>query len=744
MATRKPPHYIITVHGIGEQAENETSQEVVQRFAEVRQGEATLPEFRALLPANLSSYAVRRQGQGPGWSEFRGIPVDPKDKGKELFDGTRASTTAGKNFRFVDLRWADILQEHQARFSSPIEAWTEALLHRLQPPFTPPNWSAPWMNPLLQEIKATILPFQRLLKWYKPSVAHLIFDDILGDVHLYGDFARTRGQAVRRFHSTLDQIHLRDYEQWCRFERTSPGEQYRPPSYTILAHSLGSVMSFDALVYAFANSSIRAGKTPHASGSLPFPGYRAYEAYEKEAWDSLIEDIQKNPARSDLPKGEKNLVAFKRMYPQFTETFPCIPPLFWRKHIANFITLGSPIDKFHVLWHQNYRHMGLQHCDFSDEWAEGWQEKEVFPKIPHYNLCDEQDPVGHHLELTEECQNYRKIFDTSIPVTYRDIVFRRYPVPGVAHTQYWKDQELFKILIESVIDRTSTHSEYSLPSIPKVPKGTDKFVQDSFIEVPGCYREALEWAYFRLPFLTAVVTSLLLGYGIIQWQQEGFALSYLLSILTGLLLWVMPRPAQGYHNEVAQLEENSSAGDQKKTHRERGFISRMVNSWWECWKPRPGLFANLVRGAVTWRRILIWLKQHPNQAFTVKDALRHGVRRSLKSPGDFKAHVTWRTVLVLPIVGGTSWVVMFGWPQVSTLGQLSQYLAEWLYVASLMILISSACYVAVMAYVGFVFMRMKRQSHNITKEEDVKEKGQADPSRVVDDVMDHPSAVNFK
>ncbi len=159
MILRKPPHYIITVHGIGKQAENEKALEVLQRFAEVRQGKSHLPRYRALLPANLSSYSVRRKGNGPGWSEFRGIPVDPNDKHKEPFDGTRASTTAGKNFRFVDLRWADILQDHQDRFASSVEAWTGALLHRLKPPFTPSNWSAPWMNPLLKEIEATVIPF---------------------------------------------------------------------------------------------------------------------------------------------------------------------------------------------------------------------------------------------------------------------------------------------------------------------------------------------------------------------------------------------------------------------------------------------------------------------------------------------------------------------------------------------------------------------------------------------------------
>lgn len=743
METRRPPHYIITVHGIGEQKENETSLEVVQRFAEVRQGKLNLPSCRALLPANLSSYSVRRKGHGPGWSEFGGIPVDPTNSLKEAFDGTRASTSAGKNFRFVDLRWADILQSHQPRFSSPVEAWTGALLHRLKPPFTPSNWSKEWLNPLLHEVAATVIPFKRILSWYKPLVANLIFDRILGDVHLYGDYARTRGQAVRRFHATLDQIHLRDYEQWCRFERTGSDEQYTPPSYTIIAHSLGSIMSFDALIYAFAKLDIRAGKTPHVSGSLPFPGYTEHEECEELAWDSLIGDIKKHPARSDLPRGEENLKAFKKIYPQLKEEFPRVPPLLWRNNVSNFITLGSPIDKFHVLWHQNYRHMGLMHHDFEDEWSEDWLEKDVSARIPHYNLCDEQDPVGHHLEEAQGCQNYKKVFDTSIPLTYRDVVFRRYPVPGAAHTQYWKDRELFEILIHSIIDSSTAGSQVT--PLPFTSKGPERFVQESFMEVPGCYRKALEWAYFRIPLITAIVTGLLLSYGIIEWHENGFALSYFSAILAAVLLWVMPRPSKGYQKEATHIE----ATDEEQTSEQEVDIpeepvSLNKNNWLERWKPRPSLFANLVRGAVTWRRILIWLNRHPNQAFTVQDALRDGVRLSLKSSGQFKKHVVWRVLVGFLVMGLTSSLVIGDWQPTLVPNALSPYLLNlsgWLYVPILVTFIISVCYLAVMAYVGVVFKRMKQQ---MLGESSVKKEHQTDSHRSHKEVMDHRSAANFK
>lgn len=112
----------------------------------------------------------------------------------------------------MDLYWADILKEYQEAYASTTERWTQALLNRLKEPFTPKNWTKPWLIPLLEEVEATVIPVKRVLSLYKKSIADHIFNDIIGDIHLYGDFARTRGRAVRRFHATLDQIVLRDFE----------------------------------------------------------------------------------------------------------------------------------------------------------------------------------------------------------------------------------------------------------------------------------------------------------------------------------------------------------------------------------------------------------------------------------------------------------------------------------------------------------------------------------------------------
>jgi len=166
---------------------------------------------------------------------------------------------------------------------------------------------------------------------------------------------------------------------------------------------------------------------------------------------------------------------------------------------------------------------------------------------------------------------------------------------------------------------------------------------------------------------------------------------------------------------------------------------------------------------VTWRRILIWLNQHPNQAFTVEDALARDVRRSLESSGGFKAHVAWRAVvafLVMLIFG----LAIFGWhPNIIIPDELASYIPDivisgWLYVSTLVtflpsgwldvlnqaILIISVCYLAVMAYVGIVFVQMKRQSRELVKEDVLNEEHQTYQNRSGNYVTDDLSSERLK
>lgn len=706
----RPRHYIVVVHGIGEQRHNETTVEVVNRFATARAKEKPGSPYAALLPGSLSSLSIRRKGGGQGWSEFEGIPINPDNESKP-FDGTRATTTLGKNFRFVDMRWADILQSHHGVYGSSTKQWTASLLARLQPPFTKAEVSEPWVMPLLKEMKETLLPVQDLLKWYVPAIEKTVFRDVIGDIHLYGDYTRTRGQAVRRFHAQLDQIHLRDYIEWCRFERTCRDEPYVPPVYTIVAHSLGSVLSFDALVYAFAKDSIREGSDRHESGSLPFPGYTEQEESEHESWLGLLSDLSKPPRDTTLPHPHENWATLSACYAQFRKRHGIRPPttdapragdlplLLWRDHVKHFITLGSPIDKFCVLWHHNYRHMGPMYYSAKDAWCKGWLDDSITHRITHYNVCDEQDPVGHHLDVARNCSAYNKVFRTDIRATYRDVVFRRYAVPGLAHVQYWKDQDLFDRLIREVIDEQPAPQADGTRS--KTQSHLGQLVEKQFFDVSGVYDMALVWAYARIPLIASVTTGLLLSYGWIGWHYWGFSPSCALALLGAILLWICPKPIEAYRKEV------------KTEHvaRAHKLTKRLLP-----WKLHRGILANVVAGAVEWRRILLSLNDHPNSVTQKAVAEKNEIRLSLETAGNFNR------VFRLRIIGGAAVFLLASgvvWCCHEYLSAAADYAARppaW-YVAILTLMTVSAVYLITMAYVRYIFACMKKAVHTASHSE---------------------------
>ena len=169
MGRMHPRHYVIVVHGIGEQKENETATAVVHRFAEARHPKEGI-QYENLLPSYLSAQSIRRGGMGHGWSEFKGIPV-LLDSNTEKFDGSPATETSGQNFRFVDLRWAPILQRHQKRYASLVEQWAPALLDRFKKEkhIAPKDWLPPWAEPLLESMVGPCCPLNVCWRFGNPN-----------------------------------------------------------------------------------------------------------------------------------------------------------------------------------------------------------------------------------------------------------------------------------------------------------------------------------------------------------------------------------------------------------------------------------------------------------------------------------------------------------------------------------------------------------------------------------------------
>lgn len=660
-------HYIIVVHGMGEQNQNATAYEVVHLFAEIRQdkkhptGNATYANF---LPAHLSTQSVRSQGKGHHWSEFNGIEVNPSVPTGD-FDGLPVSNPnwAGKNFIFVDLHWAPILQDQTDKgFASTTEAWTAALLNRLDPQtgIIPKEWLESWTLPVLHLIRKTVIPIKKILDFKYPELSKVVFEDVLGDIHLYGDYGRTRGRAVRHFHGVLDEIHLRDFIDWCKNGPNRNENTYEAPSYTVIAHSLGSIMSFDALVYAFTDFRVRGARANNGgySPSFPFYGYTEEQPQEVQtwlnllseldtAWDKLAVTFQEGKAREKY-NGYGNF----RDYLETKSHSRSVPPLFWRDQVRHFFTLGSPIDKFHVLWYQNYLHMGLRKTSqWSSEpttlfpicrWIKNWIKRlfhksssttrrlatctPLFPIVPwmqnwikpspkqkiiHINLCDEQDPVGHHLDVAESSINYNQIFDTSQPTLFRDILFRRYSIPGLAHIGYWKDKKLFSGVLE-IID--SCVSAINFPQEFREPS-------------PWPYRKAILWAYFILPTVLVFITDLIILYPYLGRRDETFGYSHGVALFVAGVLWLQPK--------VLDILVGSSRS-QPSTNTSKGTTSTLTNSFETSFLAkffRRGLFANLVYGAVEWRRILI--QKYEDECTNWDTALHQDERLDLPTRGRF-------------------------------------------------------------------------------------------------------------
>jgi hypothetical protein len=628
---------------------------------------------------------------------------------------------------------------------------------------------------MLKSIVNIAVPLKKMLAFKLSSKVEEIFNGYLGDVHLYGDYARTRGEAVRLFHTELDRIIFFDFLDW-RIRELDAGcfkpERYLKPEITIIAHSLGSIMSFDALVYAFAKKEIResSAESVKFSSSFPFFGYttpfndgdKIYNKYQNRL-DKFIQNVKEpftKKAINEVKVCEYEKV-FKKLYDELTvcnkseddkkelleelncqldEVFPMskwlaqfafqeqgdvdkvqnyapgffdnkeisnrievalcedkkkikkfikenlinedsddedklyaivdhidveaiinnhlenvcnkvekwseaywstfldgfcdqdssdvkllqqkqkayppeldkqaisgIPHLLWRKQVKNFITIGSPIDKYLALWHQNYLHLGLKIKGYTTpaRWRFPCECQYEFPesltsrKIRHYNFCDEQDPVGHHLDMTRRTEVYQQIFDTT-DTKRRDVVFRRYGVPGLAHTMYWQDGDLFRGILREILDR-KPHEAGKI--------GTSSFfIRDDFREQKNAIKEGYLWAYFRIPLIASLITGLIIAYGMYAEKP----LTTIIAFLFAVTLWIMPGILTFYKDKT------SFAGVNKPTFRllMKNFIS-------------SGIFLRLISMAVEWRRILV------SQSEGEDDDASENIRLSFQKKGEW-------------------------------------------------------------------------------------------------------------
>jgi hypothetical protein len=111
----------------------------------------------------------------------------------------------------------------------------------------------------------------------------------------------------------------------------------------------------------------------------------------------------------------------------------------WFRQVQGLVTLGSPIDKHYTIWHNRFR------TDSYSGPASG-------PKIPWFNYWDVSDPVGYGLRVLQRETPAHPPTDADQLFSIRyDTPFIRYPVPGLAHVEYWEDRELHQHIIRHVM-----------------------------------------------------------------------------------------------------------------------------------------------------------------------------------------------------------------------------------------------------------------------------------------------------
>ncbi len=130
-------NYVIVVHGIGDQRTNETVMPVINRFAEVRQ-DAHEPQKREVVTLGMVTSQTGRPETIDGeitfshtfpWSEFENIPQEPYPRLPPFLGG---SSFTGENIRFVDMHWADIMENDFKHVGQKVGEWAKSIIGRLE------------------------------------------------------------------------------------------------------------------------------------------------------------------------------------------------------------------------------------------------------------------------------------------------------------------------------------------------------------------------------------------------------------------------------------------------------------------------------------------------------------------------------------------------------------------------------------------------------------------------------------
>lgn len=340
--SEQPRKVIVAVHGIGDQIQYSTPQQVLARFCE---------SFGAIAAVPLGNF-----------HDQNGMLALTADYPPEL-----------QRFVFTEVYWAGVPRKvveagHELEGTQP---WVRTLIGRVQhraltrEKLSPLNFKM--IGQVLKEMLESISVLERVF-YLTGRMGIFSFDlnrvlvDFLGDVQIVTEFRDQYREILGIFNAQLNAV----------FERYPDAEIY------FVAHSEGTVITVLGLLEALC-----APAPPGASAAVPAQP--------------------------------------------------------WLQNVRGLMTIGSPIDKHLILWPELFASFAapLRRPEKPIAWR---------------NYFDYGDPIGFEVSEARrrfvEPPAWQGVFHLD---RSDDRGFSRYPFPGKAHNDYWKDPGVFGHFIHDVV-----------------------------------------------------------------------------------------------------------------------------------------------------------------------------------------------------------------------------------------------------------------------------------------------------
>lgn len=493
---------ILLIHGIGEQCQFEHLEEVVRNIASALQVDANVASVQVNI--NVSQDAAYRSQQQTWRSEGTATVII------EVIDNSDQQT----NLEFREVWWSDLDEPNS--FKTFLSFWGWSLSLWSKPTYDRRNGKVhpmrrlPGRNPknkkdLLPGVGESIQIFHRgylllvsfvvllilPLLWALGRVLRSLLGleirpdllvDYLGDVKLYQQDAREgKGPLVdlgkapprfsirRRFIKASVEMSLEEYDRWY-----------------VLSHSLGTVVALNGLMEI----------------DTTLPRY-----LDRKLWEKWCCNKKNCKLKRELTNEEnKTLVDLLPQRPSWLSSND--DDMIDRRELfgklKGFMTYGSPLSKFAVLWPLI---VPLN------------KDESVFRKdFEWINVFDPTDPVSDYTRF------FDSIDDKESPLNPREIPYKAEKIHLLSHGQYFTHTKRKNPLVRQVSQWLLSGDKFEEP---QKPEGKKNKICDELGWPPRKSDDS-----DKEPFIVSAYFCL----GIFVWFLLGFVISWAVSILVPLIL----------------------------------------------------------------------------------------------------------------------------------------------------------------------------------------------------------------